>query len=102
MRKIAGFGLVALVLIYGTLCAGLYAAMRQSPERFGAVMSKVPGIAFIVLPFRPFWMSARAGALNPGDIAPDFELPTIDHKTSVRLSAEYSSKPVVLIFGSYT
>jgi hypothetical protein len=102
MRKILGLTLAGLVMFYGVLCASLYAAMRQSPERFGAIMSKVPGIAFMVLPFKPFWMSARAGVLKPGDMAPDFELPTLDHKSSVRLSSAYGTKPVVLIFGSYT
>jgi hypothetical protein len=102
MRKILGLTLAGLVLLYGVLCAGLYAAMRQPPERFGAIMRKVPGMAFMILPFEPFWMSARAGTLHPGDAAPDFELPTLDHKSSVRLSSAYGSKPVVLIFGSYT
>jgi len=76
--------------------------MCQPPERFGAIMSHVPDFAFMILPFRPFWMSARAGSLRVGDAAPDFELPTIDHQHSVKLSSEYQSKPVVLIFGSYT
>jgi hypothetical protein len=102
MRKIAGMTLAGFVLLYGVLCAALYGAMRQTPERFGAIMSHVPGVAFLVLPFRPFWMVARAGTLSLGDAAPDFELPTIDHKRSVRLSSEYPLKPVVLIFGSYT
>jgi hypothetical protein len=102
MRKILGLTVASLVLIYLGLCAGLYAAMRQSPERFGAIMSRVPGIAFAVLPFEPFWMSARAGTLQPGDPAPDFELPTLNHKASVRLSSVYRAQPVVLIFGSYT
>ena len=102
MRRILGLTLAGLVLLYGILCASLYTAMRQSPERFGAIMSRVPGIAFAVLPFRPFWMSARAGTLSPGDLAPDFELPTLDHKSSVRLSSQYKSQPVALIFGSYT
>ncbi|SRR5579871_899123 len=102
MKKVllAGLGLVAIV--YGVACAGIYTAMCQPPERFGAVMSHVPDLAFLILPFRPFWMSARAGSLKVGDRAPDFELPTLDHKSTVRLSAEYASKPVVLIFGSYT
>ncbi len=102
MRKVLVLTLAAVVLIYASLCAGLYTAMRQSPERFGAIMAHVPGAAFMVLPFRPLWMSARAGTVNPGDTAPDFELPTLDHKNSVRLSSVYNSKPVVLIFGSYT
>ena len=102
MRRILTFSIAGFVLLYGVLCACLYVAMRQSPERFGAIMANVPGVAFMVLPFRPFWMSARAGTLNTGDLAPDFELPTIDHKASVRLSSLYRSKPVALIFGSYT
>ena len=86
-------------LISAFLLAGIYAAMKQPPERFGAIMMHVPGLAFMVLPFQPFWNSARAGHLNVGDAAPDFELPTLDHKSTMKLSAEYASKPVVLIFG---
>src|SRR5260221_8052658 len=102
MGKFAGLMLLGLVLLYAILCAGLYAAMRQPPERFGAIMSKAPEVAFLVLPFRPFWMMARAGHLRVGDAAPDFELPTVDRSRTVKLSSEYRSKPVVLIFGSYT
>ena len=101
MRKILVAGL-ALVLLYGVACAGIYTAMCQPPERFGAIMQHVPDFAFMILPFRPFWMSARAGSLKVGDAAPDFELPTLDHSRTVKLSSEYPSKPVVLIFGSYT
>ena len=78
MGKFVGLTLLGLVLLYALLCAGLYAAMRQPPERFGAIMSKVPEVAFLVLPFRPLWMVARAGHLGVGDAAPDFELPTVD------------------------
>jgi hypothetical protein len=102
MTKIIGVALAGVVFVYGILCAGLYTAMRQTPERFGAIMAKVPDIAFLVLPFRPLWMVARAGHLNVGDRAPDFELPSVDHSHSVKLSSEYRTKPVVLIFGSYT
>jgi hypothetical protein len=102
MRKILLTGLILVVAFYGLACAGIYAAMCQPPERFGAIMSHVPGVAFLILPFRPFWMSARAGNLKLGDAAPDFELPTLDHSRTVKLSSEYRSKPVVLIFGSYT
>jgi hypothetical protein len=101
MRKLLLVGL-GLVVLYGVACAGIYTAMCQPPERFGAIMSHVPDLAFMILPFRPFWMSARAGKLKVGDAAPDFELPTVDHQHSVKLSSEYPSKPVVLIFGSYT
>jgi hypothetical protein len=102
MTKIIGITMAGAVLLYGILCAGLFAAMRQTPERFGAIMSKVPDIAFLVLPFRPLWMVARAGHLKVGDPAPDFELLSVDHTHSVKLSSEYRAKPVVLIFGSYT
>lgn len=76
--------------------------MRQPPERFGAIMAKVPNIAMIALPFEPLWMSARRGSLHVGDAAPDFSLPKLDKSGSVRLSAEWHQRPVVLIFGSYT
>ncbi len=95
-------GLVLVVALYGAACAGIYTAMCQPPERFGAIMAHMPDAAFLILPFRPFWMSARAGSLKVGAAAPDFELPTLDHTQTVRLSAQYASKPVVLIFGSYT
>jgi hypothetical protein len=102
LLKFFGLGLVGLATLYGAACAGIYTAMCQPPERFGAIMSHVPDVAFLILPFRPFWMSARAGSLKVGDAAPDFELPALDHGRTVRLSSEYRSKPVVLIFGSYT
>jgi hypothetical protein len=82
--------------------AGLYLAMSQTPERFGAIMTRVPTFAMIVLPFKPLWMSARTGSLQVGDRAPDFTLPLLHGDRAVTLSAEYPQKPVVLIFGSYT
>jgi hypothetical protein len=82
--------------------AALYAAMRQTPDRFGAIMSHVPTFAMIVLPFKPLWMSARAGHLAIGDPAPDFALPMLHGDRVVKLSEEIRQKPVVLIFGSYT
>jgi hypothetical protein len=97
-----GFVLAGLAILYVIATAALYVAMRQPPERFGAIMAKVPMVAMMVLPFQPLWMSARAGALQVGDPAPDFELPTTDHSRTVTLSREWREKPVVLIFGSYT
>jgi hypothetical protein len=94
--------LVVLVFVYATLTAGLYAAMIQPPERFGAVMKHVPPIAMMVLPFKPLWMSARGGNLAVGDQAPDFTLPALKSDTKVTLSSEYAKRPVVLVFGSYT
>jgi peroxiredoxin len=47
-------------------------------------------------------MVARAGTLDPGEPAPDFELPLEDGSAKVRLSAHRGVRPVMLIFGSYT
>ena len=102
MRRKLLLILTGAALSYGLASLGLYVAMRQPPERFGAIMSRMPTIAMIALPFKPLWMSARAGELNRGDIAPDFALPTVDHAHTVKLSDEYRTKPVVLVFGSYT
>jgi hypothetical protein len=94
--------LLALVLVYAALTAGLAIAMRQPPDRFGAIMAKVPAIAFPVLPFETLWMNARAGHLQVGDTAPEFTLKTLDAAAQVRLSSFRGQKPVVLVFGSYT
>jgi len=93
-------GLVVLIWVAAT--AGLYTAMRQPPERFGAIVSRVPSVAMMVLPFKPLWMSARGGQLHVGDTAPDFSLPILYSEKIVTLSEEYRQKPVVLVFGSYT
>ena len=102
LRRLLGITVTGLAGLYLAATAGLYIAMRQPPERFGAIMSKVPMVAMAILPFRPLWMSARAGHLSVGDAAPDFALPTTDRSRTVRLSEEWRQRPVVLIFGSYT
>ena len=100
--RVAVIVLALCVVLYGATTAGLFLIMRQPPDRFGAFMKHVPDAAMNVLPFRPLWMSARSGHLQPGDRAPDFDLPTVDHVRRVRISQEYRDRPVVLIFGSYT
>jgi hypothetical protein len=102
LRRVLLWIVAGLLLLYVTASACMYVAMRQPPERFGAIMSKVPLVAMILLPSKPIWMSARAGQLEPGDAAPDFALPTVDHTRTVTLSQEWPVRPVVLIFGSYT
>jgi len=94
--------LAAVVALQISLCAGLYWAMRQPPDVFGRVMMKVPMPMMMVLPFETLWKSARGGKLAPGDAAPDFCLPTLDRRGTVQLSSFRGSRPVVLIFGSYT
>lgn len=100
--KFVGIILAGILLLYGAATAGLYSAMRQPPETFGAIMSKVPMISMMILPFEPLWMSAREGHLKVGDAAPDFELPTLNGAGKVKLSQSYRERPVVLVFGSYT
>lgn len=100
--KVVGGVLGVCVFVYGLLTVALYWTMRQPLDRFGAIMRHVPDTAMSVLPFRPMWMSARAGSLRPGDTAPDFDLPTVDRTERVRIAEQYRGRPVVLIFGSYT
>jgi hypothetical protein len=100
--RLAGITLAGLAVVYAGATAGLYIAMRQPPERFGAIMSNVPMVAMMVLPFRPLWMYAREGQLAVGDGAPDFLLPAVDRSRTVQLSQQWRERPVVLIFGSYT
>jgi hypothetical protein len=92
---------VVLLLLWGGFLLMIGWAMRQPPEKFGRVMSHVPGPAFMLFPFETMWTEARAGTVHAGDAAPDFRLPTLDHKSEVELSA-LRGKPVVLVFGSYT
>jgi hypothetical protein len=100
--KVLGKILAGLALLYGAATALFYFAMRQPPETFGAIMAKVPMVAMMVLPFEPLWMSARKGALNAGDAAPDLTLPPVNGGPAVRLSDQWRDRPVALIFGSYT
>jgi len=92
----------AIVVVYAILSAGLFVAMKQTPTQFGNVMSKLPMVSMIVLPFEPLWNIARAGVLKAGDPAPDFRLQTYDKSSLVQLSTFRGDRPVVLIFGSYT
>ncbi|HTB10999.1 MAG TPA: hypothetical protein VK752_05490 [Bryobacteraceae bacterium] len=99
--RIASRVLLTIVIVYAVLIAGLGIVMRLPPDRFGAVMAKVPPFAFAVLPFETLWMNARQGQLKAGDRAPDFTLQVLDGSAQVKLSS-LRGKPVVLVFGSYT
>ena len=101
MRIALRIVLIVLV-VYAIFLGGLAYAMRQPPDTFGAIMAKMPMVAFIVMPFETLWMSARAGHLQIGDAAPDFTLKSPDGAAQVGLSSFRGAKPVVLIFGSYT
>ena len=96
-------GAAAMAVIYVTLCGAVTLAMRQSPERFGRIITYVPEpLVWGVLPGRQLWLWARGGALTVGSAAPDFTLETYDHASRVTLSSFQGQRPVVLVFGSYT
>lgn len=77
-------------------------AMHQPPEAFGRVMARMPMPAYFLFPFETMWTQARSGHVNPGNQAPDFTVSTLETKTPVQMGSLWSSKPVVLVFGSYT
>lgn len=91
-----------LAVAYAAMSASLFTLMQQPPVEFAAVWATTPGPIKRILPMRPLWLRARAGQLEVGDPAPDFELPTHDKKSTVRLSSFQGERPVVLVFGSYT
>jgi len=104
-RRITRILLGAVAILFSmevALSAGLYWAMSQPPDTFGRIIARTPMPLMMVLPFEPLWMRARAGSLKRGDMAPDFRLPTLDRKETVQLSSYRGSRPVVLVFGSYT
>ena len=74
----------------------------QPPEKFARIMSRVPGVMMIALPFKTLWLRARSGHLEAGDPAPDFLLESKDRHSQVQLSSFRGKQPVVLVFGSYT
>jgi hypothetical protein len=93
---------VGIVTAYLLFAGYILWAMRQPPETFGRVMSKMPDAAYLILPFETMWTHARSGQLNTGDAAPDFSLLKLDKADKIQLSALSSQQPVVLVFGSYT
>ncbi|HLJ49362.1 MAG TPA: hypothetical protein VKU01_25290 [Bryobacteraceae bacterium] len=101
MRKVVTV-LGTLTVLWIGFVALIYAEMRRPPENFGRFIANVPGPLFMALPFETLWSHARGGVIHAGDVAPDFELQTLDKSATVRLSSFRGSKPVVLIFGSYT
>lgn len=103
VRKILTRVLVAVLVVYIAFAGLVLWAMRQRPETFGKVMTKMPGpVPFLLFPFETAWTRARAGTLQVGDSAPDFSLMKLDKTTRVQLSELNRTQPVVLVFGSYT
>ncbi len=95
-----GLTLAALYLAFGSY---ILWAMHQPPEKFAKVMSRMPGpVPFLLFPFETAWLRARAGHLNIGDAAPEFNLSKLDKTAHIQLSTLNQNQPVVLVFGSYT
>lgn len=95
--------LVAVVAVaYGSFLVFVGWAMRQTPEKFGRIMSHMPMPAMMLFPFETMWSHARAGSVHIGEAAPEFQLSTLDHKNEVQLAQYRGKQPVVLVFGSYT
>jgi hypothetical protein len=90
-----------LLVVYALALAWAYSLMRRPPVAFASAIGKLPPPVFMILPFETLWNRARAGSLAVGDIAPDFHLSTLDKSSVVQLTS-LRSKPVVLVFGSYT
>ena len=102
-RKILMRVFLTLLVAYFALGGFIWWSMRQPPETFGRVMSKMPGpVPFLLFPFETLWTRARAGSLHVGDQAPDFSLVKLDSSERVQLSEINQKQPVVLVFGSYT
>ena len=96
-------GLGVIIVLYAVLFGTVMVAMLQPPERFGQVMKHLPApLVWGALPAPSMWLWARRGNLAEGDPAPDFTLKMHDGPQEVTLSSYRGSRPVVLVFGSYT
>lgn len=102
MKPVLGKIALAVLTLYGLATASLYITMLQGPGTFANTMKHLPWQTMMVLPFKPLWMSARAGHVAIGEAAPDFSLRTSDETSTFRLSSMRGVRPVVLVFGSYT
>ena len=94
--------LTPILFLYILFVGYIYYRMTRRPLEFAAMMANMPGPVYMMFPFETMWLRARAGTLAMGTQAPDFDLPTVDHYARVKLSSFQGSKPVVLVFGSYT
>jgi hypothetical protein len=73
----------------------------------GALIVALGGVAlFMIGPRNVIGMmrydKREEGKLHVGDPAPDVQLTALDGTTSVSLRDRVGSKPLVLVFGSYT
>jgi hypothetical protein len=101
-KKFWKIALICVLVAWVGFLGAVQWAMHQQPESFGRFMSKLPMPAYFVIPFETMWTRARAGTVQVGDAAPDFNLEKHDKSGRVQLSSFRGQKPVVLVFGSYT
>jgi hypothetical protein len=94
--------LASLLAVWIVFVGFIFWAMKQPPEKFGAVMKHMPWEVFLIVPFETLWNQARGGTLHVGDPAPDFTLTKLDKSGTVQLSQLTKTQPVVMVFGSYT
>lgn len=94
--------ILAVFVLWLCVVGVVYYLMRRPPDEFAKNIARLPRPAMMLFPFQTMWNSARAGSLKPGDPAPDFNLPSVDGSRNVKLSSFLGSRPVVLVFGSYT
>ena len=103
-RRALSIGMKAaggLAVVYLVSCGVVFAVMHQRPPTIGRFFDRLPGVLWAVLPMQTMWAAANRGELEPGDVAPDFDLPALDGRSRVRLSS-LRGRPVALFFGSYT
>jgi ferric-dicitrate binding protein FerR (iron transport regulator) len=76
----------------------------------GVLAVVVAGAVFIVWKIGPrnvyglarYGTQRSEGALRVGQAAPDVTLASLDGRSRIRLAESIGSKPLVLVFGSYT
>src|SRR6202021_1925759 len=101
-KRLLGCTLTVLFCLWLGFVGYINWAMRQPPEVFGHVMSRMPMPALFLFPFETMWTQARKGHLTVGDTVPDLSVKTLETKTPVQLASLWATNPVVLVFGSYT
>ena len=77
-------------IIVSNLRHGRGLAARGSPLTLQDVMARAD------------YRDLRTPKMAAGDLAPDFELPGVDGKSTVHLGSLLDEGPVALVFGSYT
>ena len=80
--------------IAGQVATSLRYGRRQAPEDSPLTLQDVLS--------RADYRDLMNAKVAEGDVAPDFELPSLDGDGTVRLADLLAERPVALVFGSYT